>query len=56
MGKRVKFIDQLPSQPLANPRNVYQASSSRTQNVNKVLIDSASEEAYAILGLRSGKV
>ena len=29
-GKHVQFIDQLPSQPLANPRNVGQASSSRT--------------------------
>ena len=55
-GKRVEFIDQLPSQPLANPRNVGQASSSRTHNVNKVRIDGASEEAHAILGLRSGKV
>ena len=55
-GKRVEFIDQLPSQPLANPRNVGQASSSRTHNVNKVCIDSASEEAHAISGLRSGKV
>ena len=55
-GKRVEFIDQLPSQPLANPRNVGQASSSRTHNVNKVRIDSASEEAHAISGLRSGKV
>ena len=55
-GKRVEFIDQLPSQPLANPRNVGQASSSRTHNVNEVRIDSASEEAHAILGLRSGKV
>ena len=33
-----------------------QASSSRTHNVNKVCIDSASEEAHAISGLRSGKV
>ena len=55
-GKRVEFIDQLPSQPLANPRNVGQASSSRTHNVNEVRIDSASEEAYGISGLRSGKV
>ena len=55
-GKRVEFIDQLPSQPLANPRNVGQASSSRTHNVNKVRIDGASEEAHAISGLRSGKV
>ena len=55
-GKRVEFIDHLPSQHLANPRNVGQASSSCTNNVNKVRIDSASEEAYAISGLRSGKV
>ena len=55
-GKRVEFIDQVPSQPLANPRNVGQALSSRTHNVNKVRIDSASEEAQAISGLRSGKV
>ena len=55
-GNRVEFIDQLPSQPLANPRNVGQASSSCTHNVNEVRIDSASEEAHAISGLRSGKV
>ena len=55
-GKRVEFIDRLPSQPLANPRNVGQASSSRTHNVNEVFIDSVSEEAHAISGLRSGKV
>ena len=55
-GKRVEFSDQLPSQPLANPRNVGQASSSRTHNVNEVRIDGASEEAHAISGLRSGKV
>ena len=55
-GKRVEFIDQLPSQPLANPRNVGQASSSRTHNVNEVRIDGALEEAHAISGLRSGKV
>ena len=55
-GKRVEFIDQLPSQPLENPRNVGQASSSRTHNVNEVCIDSASEEAHGIMGLRSGKV
>ena len=29
-GKRVEFSDQLPSQPLANPRNIGQASSSHT--------------------------
>ena len=55
-GKRVEFIDQLPSQPLENPRNVGQASSSRTHNVNEVHIDGASEEAHAISGLCSGKV
>ena len=55
-GKRVEFIDQLPSQPLANPKNVGEASSSRTHNVNKVRIDSASEESHAISGLHSGKV
>ena len=55
-GKRVEFIDQLPSQPLANPRNIGQASSSHTHNVNEVHIDSALEEAHAISGLSSGKV
>ena len=55
-GKRVEFSDQLPSQPIANPRNVGQASSSRTHNVNEVRIDGASKEAHAISGLRSGKV
>ena len=55
-GKRVEFLDQLPSQPLANPRNVGQASSSRTHNLNEVRIYSASEEAHAISGLSSGKV
>ena len=55
-GKCVEFIDQLPSQPLTNPRNIGQASSSRTHNVNEVCIDGASEEAHAISGLRSGKV
>ena len=55
-GKRVEFIDQLLSQPLANPMNVGQASSSCTHNVNEVRIDSTSEEAHAISGLRSGKV
>ena len=42
-GKRVEFIDQLPSQPLANPRNVGQASSSPTHNMNEVCIDSDGE-------------
>ena len=55
-GKCVEFIDQLPSQSLANPKNVGQASSSRIHNVNEVRIDGASEEAHAISGLRSGKV
>ena len=48
-GKRVEFIDQLPSQPLANPRNVGQASSSRTHNVNEVRIDGASEEVITCI-------
>ena len=55
-GKRVEFIDQLPFQPLAYPRNVGQASSSRTHNVNEDRIDSAVVEAHAISGLQSGKV
>ena len=55
-GKRVECIDHLSSQPLANPRNVGKASSSRTHNVNEVCIDSASEKAHAISGLCSGKV
>ena len=55
-GKRVEFTDQLPSQPFAYPKNVGQASSSSTHNVNKVCIDSASGEAHTISGLRSGKV
>ena len=55
-GKQVEFIDQLPSQPLANPSNVGQASSSYTHNVNEVCVNSASEDAHAISGLRSGKV
>ena len=55
-GKRVEFIDKLPSQPLSNPRNVGQASSSHTHNMNEFRIDGASEEAHAISGLRSSKV
>ena len=55
-GKRVEFTDQLPSQPLENPRNLGQASLSRTHNVDQVHTDSASEEAHAISSLRSGKV
>ena len=55
-GKRVEFVDQLPSQPLANPRNLGQASSSHTHNVNVVRIDSASEEAHVISGLHNDKV
>ena len=55
-GKRVEFVHQLPSPPLANPRNLGQASSNRAHNVNQVHIDSASEEAHIILGQRSGKV
>ena len=42
-GKRI----ELPSQPLANPRNLGQASSNRAHNVNQVHIDSAQEEAHA---------
>ena len=41
---------------MANPRNVGQASSSHTHNVNEVHNDSTSKEAHAISGLRSGKV
>ena len=41
---------------MENPKNVGQASSSRTHNVNEVCIDGASEEAHAISGIRSGKV
>ena len=37
------------------PKNVGQASSSRTHNVNEVRIDGASEEAHVISGLRSGR-
>ena len=55
-GKRVEFIDQLPSKPLAYPRNVGQASLNHTHNVNEVRIDNASDEAHAISGLRSSKV
>ena len=42
-GKRV----ELHSQPLANPRNLGQASLSHAHNVNQVHIDSAQEEAHA---------
>ena len=42
-GRRI----ELPFQPLANPRNLGQASPSRTHNVNQVHIDSAQEEAHA---------
>ena len=41
---------------MENPRNVGQALSSCTHNVNEGRIDSASEEAHAISGLRSGNV
>ena len=51
-----RFVDQLPSQPLENPRNLGQALSSRIHTVNQVHIDSASDEAHAILSLHSGKV
>ena len=43
-GKRVEFVDQLPSQPLANLRNLGQASSSPTHDVNQVHIHSAQEK------------
>ena len=33
-GKRVEFPNQLHSQPISNSRNLRQASSSRTHNVN----------------------
>ena len=39
--------EELPSQPLAKPRNLGQASSSRAHNVNRVHIDSTQEEAHA---------
>ena len=55
-GKSKELVEKLPSQPLANPRNLGQASSSRAHNVNQAHIDSAPEEAHAISGLRSGKV
>ena len=42
-GRRI----ELPFQPLANPRNLGQASSSRALNVNQDQIDSAQEEAHA---------
>ena len=41
-GKQV----ELPSQPLANPMNLGQASSSCAHNVNQVHIDSAQEEVH----------
>ena len=42
-GRRI----ELPFQPLANPRNLGQASSSRALNVNQDHIDSTQEEAHA---------
>ena len=42
-GKRI----ELPSQPLANPRNLGRASSSRAHSVSQVHNDSAQEEAHA---------
>ena len=42
-GKRI----ELPSQPLANPRNLGQASLSRAHDVNQVHIDCTQEEAHA---------
>ena len=42
-GRRIELL----SQPLANPRNLGQASSSRSLNVNQDHIDSAQEEGHA---------
>ena len=54
-GKQVTFIDQLPSQAMANPRN-QGASSTQTHNINHVHIDEeAVETALAISSIRSGK-
>ena len=54
-GKHVTFIDQLPSQATANPRN-QGASSSQTQNINHIHIDEeAVETALASSSLRNGK-
>ena len=54
-GKQVTFIDQLPSQAIANPRN-QGASSSQTHNINHVHVDEeAVEMTLAISSLRSGK-
>ena len=54
-GKQVTFIDQLPSQATANPRN-QGASSTQTHNINHVHVDEeAIESALAISSLRSEK-
>ena len=54
-GKQETFIDQLPSQATANPRN-QGASSTQTHNINHVHVDEeAVESALAISSLRSGK-
>ena len=54
-GKQVTFIDQLPSQATANPRN-QGASSSQTHNINHEHINEESlETTLAISSLRSGK-
>ena len=54
-GKQVTFIDQLPSQATANPRN-QGASSGQMYNINHVHIDEeAMETALAISSLWSGK-
>ena len=54
-GKQVTFIDQLPSQATANPRN-QGALSSQMHNINHVHVDKEAEETtLAISSLRSGK-
>ena len=54
-GKQVTFIDQLPSQATANPRN-QGASSSQTHNINHIHVDEeAVETTLAISSLWSGK-
>ena len=54
-GKQVNFIDQLPLQATANPRN-QGASSSQTHKINHVHVDEeAVETELEISSLRSGK-
>ena len=54
-GKQVTFIDQLPSQATANPRN-QGASSYQTHNINHVHVnEEAVETSLAISILQSGK-